>query len=225
MLKWLQFWKKTTTHNSKLFKGLFNLVTKGKLDSEAVKEIERQLISADVGVSTTAKIIGALKKESAGSDLSVEQLLKKVLCDILSGADCSIDLQHNMPHVIMLVGINGVGKTTTSAKLANFYKRQGKKVMLAAADTFRAAATEQLQAWAKKLKIAIVAQQIGADSSAVLYDALASSQAKTVDVDFDVVAGTGGQVAKLQTNLKSQQFQGQLKTSMNEAFHEKYCLI
>ena len=192
MFKWLQFWKKSSSVNKRsIFKGLFAALSKGKLTSEIILDIERQLISADVGVSTTAKIIDALKHEAANSDLEVKPLLKTVLSNILSQASNSLDISNATPHVIMMVGINGVGKTTTSAKLANLYKQQGKKVMLVAADTFRAAATEQLKEWARKLNVPIVSQQIGADSSAVLYDALESSKAKKVEV---MIADTAGRL-------------------------------
>ena len=191
MFKWLKFWRHTTAQPKSIFTSLFATLSSKKITQEVLHDIETRLISADVGISVTRKIIENLKKATVNNDLEAKTLLKQVLTNMLANKDTKLSISDSSPHVIMMVGINGVGKTTTSAKLANLYKQHNKKVMLAAADTFRAAATEQLKAWAKKLDVPIIAQQIGADSSAVLYDALESAGAKKIDV---LIADTAGRL-------------------------------
>ena len=165
---------------------------------ELWQELEDVLLSADMGVPTMTWIMKALKKEVRESP-SIEKekivkLLKELLLDILEGIQVDKTYPPECPCVVMVIGINGSGKTTTIGKLAARYKAQGEQVMLAAGDTFRAAATEQLQAWAQRIDVSCVSQKSGADPSAVAYDAVQSAVIKKVDRVFVDTAG------RLQTN-------------------------
>ena len=165
---------------------------------ELWQELEDVLLSADMGVPTMTWIMKALKKEVRESP-SIEKekivkLLKELLLDILEGIQVDKTYPPECPCVVMVIGINGSGKTTTIGKLAARYKAQGEQVMLAAGDTFRAAATEQLQAWAQRVGVPCVSQKSGADPSAVAYDAVQSAVIKKVDRVFVDTAG------RLQTN-------------------------
>ena len=169
-----------------------------ELGPELWQELEEVLLSADMGVPTMTWIMEALKKEvpeSPGIEKGeIVKLLKELLLDILEGIQVDTTSPPERPCVIMVIGINGSGKTTTIGKLAARYKAQGDQVMLAAGDTFRAAATEQLQAWAKRVDVPCVSQKSGADPSAVAYDAVQSAVIKKVDRVFVDTAG------RLQTN-------------------------
>ena len=165
---------------------------------ELWQELEDVLLSADMGVPTMTWIMKALKKEVRESP-SIEKekivkLLKELLLDILEGIQVDKTYPPECPCVVMVIGINGSGKTTTIGKLAARYKAQGEQVMLAAGDTFRAAATEQLQVWAQRIDVPCVSQKSGADPSAVAYDAVQSAVIKKVDRVFVDTAG------RLQTN-------------------------
>jgi fused signal recognition particle receptor len=176
------------------------LAGKKAIDAELLEEIETQLLMADVGVAATQRIIGSLtqkigRKELADSD-ALYRALQQELSAILDGgaAPWSVDkepVDKGKPHVILMVGVNGVGKTTTIGKLAKRLQIEGKQVMLAAGDTFRAAAVEQLQVWGERNQIAVVAQHTGADSASVIFDALQSASAKKVDV---LIADTAGRL-------------------------------
>ncbi len=172
-----------------------------KIDESLLQEIEDLLISADVGVQTSDFIIDSLRKrvkeEGHENAEDVFDLLKEEIHGILlkspsanNDANYSID-ESNKPHTIMVVGVNGVGKTTTIGKLAFNYKNAGKQVLIGAADTFRAAANEQLEVWAKRANVPIVQQAQGADPAAVAFDTLKSAQSKGFDV---VIIDTAGRL-------------------------------
>nr|WP_241664516.1 signal recognition particle-docking protein FtsY [Ningiella ruwaisensis] len=181
----------------------FIALLKGKeIDDELYEELETQLLLADVGMQTTTKIINNLTKSAKMSQLknsdALAAMLKQHMRDILEPVnqdlemDAGFDEQGNkLPFVILMVGVNGVGKTTTIGKLAKQFQGQGKKVMLAAGDTFRAAAVEQLQVWGERNNIGVIAQPTGADSASVIFDALASAKAKGADV---LIADTAGRL-------------------------------
>ncbi|SPT69127.1 Cell division protein FtsY [Anaerobiospirillum thomasii] len=175
--------------------GISSLIKGRKIDDDLYEELETALLTADLGVDTTFEIIDRLKEESRIKELHDAELLKKnlhrTLCKILEPCAAPLDVEstENTPFVILMVGVNGAGKTTTIGKLAQKYKESGKKVMLAAGDTFRAAAVEQLKEWGKRIEVPVVAQQTGSDSASVLYDALSSARSKGVDVLICDTAG------------------------------------
>ena len=165
------------------------------LDDELLEEIETILLSADVGVRVTQEILDELankmnRKELSDSD-AVLQHLKDHLTDILKPVERSLTLEEHKPFVILMVGVNGAGKTTTIGKLTKWIESQGQTVMLAAGDTFRAAAVEQLQVWGDRNEVPVIAQGTGADSASVIYDALSAAKAKQVDV---LIADTAGRL-------------------------------
>ncbi|GAB6066726.1 hypothetical protein JCM13664_00440 [Methylothermus subterraneus] len=172
------------------------LASGGTLNENLAEEIETHLLLADVGVAATQEILKGLNARLARRPLRERAEVVQALRDILleSLAPCSkplrIDLEHK-PFVILVVGVNGVGKTTTIGKLAQRFKRQGYSVMLAAGDTFRAAAVEQLKTWGERNQVPVVAQHPGADSAAVIYDALQSAKARGIDV---LIADTAGRL-------------------------------
>ena len=168
---------------------LNQLFKKGIFDEDFYDDLQFLLLSADVGNDTAEVIIEKLKekmtKDKVGDPKQAQQYLKQVLCDIL-GED---QLEIETPSVITIVGVNGVGKTTTVGKLANLFTKQGKSVVVAAADTFRAAASEQLEIWANRAKVRIVKHEEGSDSGAVVFDALQSAKARKNDVVLIDTAG------------------------------------
>lgn len=177
--------------------GLGNLfLGKKEIDDDLLEEIETQLLMADVGVEATSEIIGRLtdrvgRKQLADAD-ALYAALKEELAGLLDDAEQPLDINSSDgPYVILMVGVNGVGKTTTIGKLAKKFQAEGKSVMLAAGDTFRAAAVEQLQVWGDRNDVPVVAQHTGADSASVLFDALQSAKAKNVDV---LIADTAGRL-------------------------------
>ncbi len=176
------------------------VVGKSKVDDEVLDNLEEVLITSDVGVETTLKIIERIEERvSRDKYLGVEELnkiLKEEIASLLeennSGDVSDFDLpETEKPYVIMVVGVNGVGKTTTIGKLAYQFKEAGKKVYLGAADTFRAAAIEQLEIWAQRVDVPIVKQKMGADPASVAYDALSSAKANDADV---VIIDTAGRL-------------------------------
>lgn len=177
--------------------GLGNLLFGRKeIDDELLEEIETQLLMADVGIEATAKIIDELtaavaRKQLADGD-ALYGALRNNLAKLLVPAEqpLQIDATHQ-PYVILVVGVNGVGKTTTIGKLAKRLQREGCSVLLAAGDTFRAAAVEQLQVWGERNQVPVVAQATGSDSASVIFDAIASAKAKNIDV---VIADTAGRL-------------------------------
>ena len=167
-----------------------------KISEGLYEEIEDQLIMADLGVQTTQTILSALRKKAAQSRVeSSDGLLRELKSVILDLLKCSvgeeISTQGKRPFVILMVGVNGVGKTTTMAKMANHYRNSGNRVLLAACDTFRAAAIEQLQSWGQRLDIPVIAQSHGADAAAVAYDAYSAAQAR--DMDYLLIDSAGRQ--------------------------------
>ncbi len=164
-----------------------------KVDDELFEEIEEILITSDVGVSTTMKIIEKLKSEAKEKKIieasDLKGLLKEILVEILDFGDAHQLNIHPAPAVLLIVGVNGVGKTTSIGKIAHRIKSQGKKVLLAAGDTFRAAAIDQLEIWGDRVGVDIVKHQEGADPAAVLYDAIQSAKARKIDVLICDTAG------------------------------------
>ena len=177
--------------------GVANLLLgKKEIDDDLLEELETQLIMADVGVEATREIMAKLtervgRKELTDSDALFEALIKE-LQDILAPCEQPLVIDSaNKPYVILMVGINGVGKTTTIGKLAKQFQAKGKSVMLAAGDTFRAAAVEQLQVWGERNDVPVIAQHTGADSASVLYDALEAATARGTDI---LIADTAGRL-------------------------------
>lgn len=168
------------------------LVSFGKIDEELFEELEEILITSDVGIDTSMKIIENLKKrvkeEKATDPASVKQLLKEELSQILSQGESELKLD-TTPSVILVVGVNGVGKTTSIGKIANVLKSQGKKVILAAGDTFRAAAIDQLEIWSNRVGVELVKHTEGSDPAAVIYDAVQAVKARKADVLICDTAG------------------------------------
>ena len=172
------------------------LLGKKQIDDQLLEELEDQLLMADVGIQATQKITArlteSLKRRQLSDSESLIGALKQTMTEILD--PCSVPLQIDpakKPFVILMVGVNGAGKTTTAGKLAQQFKKQGLKVMLAAGDTFRAAAVEQLQTWGERLDVPVVNQGQGADSASVIFDALKSAQARGIDV---LIADTAGRL-------------------------------
>lgn len=169
---------------------------KKEIDDELLEDLETQLLMADVGMNATAAIIDRLTERVGRKELNDAQSLHKALIDELSQSLEAIEAPLNIqadgePFVMLVVGVNGVGKTTTIGKIAKQLKADGKEVMLAAGDTFRAAAVEQLQTWGERNDVPVVAQHTGADSASVIFDAVQSAKAKGVDV---VIADTAGRL-------------------------------
>ncbi|OBT13128.1 signal recognition particle-docking protein FtsY [Vibrio cyclitrophicus] len=176
--------------------GFFGLFKGKQIDEDLFEELEEQLLIADVGMNTTVKIIENLTEKASRNDLkdgeALYGLLKEEMADILSQVEQPLVVDTTKtPYVILMVGVNGVGKTTTIGKLAKQFQGEGKKVMLAAGDTFRAAAVEQLQVWGQRNDVPVIAQHTGADSASVIYDAIEAAKARGVDV---VIADTAGRL-------------------------------
>jgi len=171
---------------------------KSKVDDEVLDELEEVLITSDVGVDTTLKIIDRIEKRVAKDKYLGTSELNKILREEIAGLLTENEAknqpekhtpENTKPYVIMVVGVNGVGKTTTIGKLAHKFKNEGKKVMLGAADTFRAAAIDQLQIWAERVEIPIVKQKMGSDPASVVFDTLQSAKAHDIDVVLIDTAG------------------------------------
>lgn len=175
--------------------GFIGLFRGKKIDDDLFEELEEQLLIADVGVETTRRIITNLTQQANRKQLrdaeALYGLLKAEMSGILEKVDQPLKVGGKTPFVILMVGVNGVGKTTTIGKLARQYQAQGKSVMLAAGDTFRAAAVEQLQVWGQRNNIPVVAQHTGADSASVIFDAIQAAKSRNVDV---LIADTAGRL-------------------------------
>lgn len=186
--------------------GFLGLFKGKKIDDDLFEELEEQLLIADVGVETTRKIIDNLTQHASRKELKDAEALygklREEMSDILATVDKPLEIEGKKPYVILMVGVNGVGKTTTIGKLARQYQSEGKSVMLAAGDTFRAAAVEQLQVWGDRNNISVVAQHTGADPASVIFDAIQSAQAKGVDVLIADTAGRLQNKAHLMEELK-----------------------
>jgi fused signal recognition particle receptor len=170
------------------------LIGKKQIDDELLDELEMLMIRADIGIQTTDKVIESVRKKASRKELkdsdSLYQLIKIDLEDLLIH-DSILEPVSDNTFVILVVGINGAGKTTTIGKIAKAFQRQGKTVMLAAGDTFRAAAVEQLQVWGERNNIPVIAQKTGADAASVVYDAYQSATAKKIDI---LIADTAGRL-------------------------------
>lgn len=164
-----------------------------KIDDELFEELEELLVMGDVGVPTAEKICSELrvrvKKEGVTDPAKINELLEEIISDMLKGGE-ELDISTS-PSIILVIGVNGVGKTTTIGKLANNLSKQGKKVILAAADTFRAAAIDQLDIWAQRSGCEIIKQNEGSDPAAVVYDAISAAKARHADV---IICDTAGRL-------------------------------
>lgn len=195
-----------TKTRANLSQGLATLfLGKKEINTQLLEEIEMALLTADVGVETTNQLINTLTQKLARKELADPQAafdcLKQEMKSILKPCEAPIPISDaKKPFVILVVGINGSGKTTTIGKLANHLKQQHKNIMLAAGDTFRAAAIEQLQVWGERNQVTVIAQQSGADTAAVIYDAMEAAKARAVDV---LIADTAGRL-HTQSNLMAE---------------------
>jgi fused signal recognition particle receptor len=179
---------------SQLGHQLASLFGGGKIDEDVYEELETILLTSDIGVSATQALLenirGRVKRQNLNDTTQLRQALKEALLELLSPLEKPLDTSNAAPFVIMLAGVNGAGKTTTIGKLAHLYQAQGKSVLIAAGDTFRAAAREQLQAWGERNNVHVVAQDSG-DPAAVIFDAVNSARAKGIDI---VLADTAGRL-------------------------------
>ena len=202
------------------------LIGKKQIDDELLDELEILMISADIGIQTTDKVIESVRKKASRKELkdgdSLYQLIKIELEALLID-DNLLEPVSDSTFVILVVGINGAGKTTTIGKLAKLFQSQGKSVMLAAGDTFRAAAIEQLQIWGERNEIPVIAQKTGADAASVVYDAYQSAVAKNIDI---LIADTAGRL-HTQDNLMQEleKIKRVLKKHNDEAPHETLLVI
>jgi fused signal recognition particle receptor len=171
------------------------LAGKKEIDAELLEELEFTLITADLGVSTVEDILERIRQQvdrSSTSDAAeIKNLIREELLRVLQASENPIHVVQNPPAVVMVVGVNGAGKTTTIGKLAHRFLGEGRKVLLCAADTFRAAAIEQLEIWAERANVAMIRQKTGADPSAVVFDALQAAKARGVDY---VIVDTAGRL-------------------------------
>ena len=202
------------------------LIGKKQIDDELLEELEILMISADIGIQTTDKIIESVRKKASRKELkdgdSLYQLIKVELEALLIN-DNLLEPVSDSTFVILVVGINGAGKTTTIGKLAKSFQSQGKSVMLAAGDTFRAAAVEQLQIWGDRNEIPVIAQKTGADAASVVYDAYQSAVAKNIDI---LIADTAGRL-HTQDNLMQEleKIKRVLKKHNDKSPHETLLVI
>ncbi len=187
--------------------GFSSIFSGKKIDDELFEELETQLLTADLGVDTTVKLIDGLTKAADRKQLkdgdALYEILKQDMAKMLEQAEKPLEFPaEKKPFVILMVGVNGVGKTTTIGKLAKQFQSEGKSVMLAAGDTFRAAAVEQLQVWGERNEIPVIAQHTGADSASVVFDALQAAKARNVDILIADTAGRLQNKAHLMTELE-----------------------
>ncbi len=163
-----------------------------KIDEEMLEELEEALILSDIGMDTTEKIISQLRKDIKSEKLAtpeqVKDHIKKIVCDLITREGGNA-LSDESPLIILMIGVNGAGKTTSMAKIAHMLKQQGKSVMFAAGDTFRAAAIEQLEIWGDRVGVPVIKHKEGADPSAVIYDAIGAAKARNIDVLICDTAG------------------------------------
>ncbi|MDC3262200.1 signal recognition particle-docking protein FtsY [Candidatus Pseudothioglobus singularis] len=226
--------KNKTSLKERLFKSKKKLgddlsslvIGKKKIDEDLLEELEMLLIGSDIGIQTTDKVIEVVRKKASRKELkdedSLYQLIKEELESLLIKENL-LQPSSNNPFVILVVGINGAGKTTTIGKLAKLFQGEGKSVMLAAGDTFRAAAVEQLQVWGERNDIPVIAQKTGADAASVVYDAYQSAIAKDIDI---LIADTAGRL-HTQDNLMQEleKIKRVLKKHNEDAPHETLLVI
>jgi len=168
------------------------LIRGGDIDADFYEQLEEILISGDVGVHTTLKLVSELKNEAAAKKITDRQTFRSLLADKITAiliAPSQPAEPETIPQLILLVGVNGSGKTTTAAKLAGYYKAMGKKVMLVAGDTFRAAAIEQLEIWSERVGVELIRQHSGSDPSALFFDAVNAAKARGTEVIIGDTAG------------------------------------
>ncbi len=216
-----------TKSRQKLGSGLSSLLLgKKQINDDLLEELETLLITADIGIGTTDKILESVRKNASRKILKDSDGLYKFLKDDLEKLlieDTQLNTDINETFVILVVGINGAGKTTTIGKLAKSFQNQGKSVMLAAGDTFRAAAVEQLKVWGERNEIPVVAQATGADAASVIYDAYESARAKNIDI---LIADTAGRL-HTQGNLMQEleKIKRVLKKHNEDAPHETMLVV
>jgi fused signal recognition particle receptor len=190
---WLQRLRSGLSRSSsKIGESITGLFTKRKLDKALLDELEEALITADLGPATAAKLTAALSKERFGKDITPEEtrgIFAGEVSRILAPVAKSLTITPAKPHVVLVAGVNGSGKTTTIGKLAQHYRGQGLKVVLAAGDTFRAAAVEQLKIWGERTGTTVVAREQGADAAGLAFDALAQARAEGADLLLIDTAG------------------------------------
>ncbi len=189
----------------RLFKGLAktraqfggklkSIFSRGKVDDELLEELETLLLTSDVGIEATTYLLDELKKAAKRDKLDTPEAIQKALADALYQTllplEQALDVSGHKPYVIMIAGVNGAGKTTSIGKLAKYFQNQGKSVLLAAGDTFRAAAREQLQTWGERNNVTVISQESG-DPAAVIFDAIAAAKARGIDI---VLADTAGRL-------------------------------
>lgn len=189
----------------RLFKGLAktraqwggklkSIFSRGKVDDELLEELETLLLTSDVGIEATTYLLDELKKAAKRDKLDTPEAIQKaladILCQTLQPLEQGLDVSGHKPYVIMIAGVNGAGKTTSIGKLAKYFQTQGKSVLLAAGDTFRAAAREQLQTWGERNNVTVISQESG-DPAAVIFDAIAAAKARGIDI---VLADTAGRL-------------------------------
>jgi len=190
--------------SSRIGDSITGLFTKRKLDKALLDELEEALIAADLGPATAAKLTGALSKERFGKDITTEETREVFAAEvarILAPVAKPLQIGDHRPHVVLVVGVNGSGKTTTIGKLAQYYRGQSRKVVLAAGDTFRAAAVEQLKIWGERTGATVIASGQGADAAGLAYDALAKAKADGADLLLIDTAGRLQNKANLMAEL------------------------
>ena len=220
--------QRLTKSKEGFFSKLKNIFTsKSKVDDSIYEELEDLLLQSDVGLNMTTNLINQLEKEVKSNKIDnteeVYEVLKKLMSEFLLSQDSKIYLKDNKINVILIVGVNGVGKTTTIGKLALKYKKLGKKVLLGAGDTFRAAAVEQLEEWAKRADVDIVKGREGADPASVVYDTLSKAEAIKADVVIIDTAGRLHNKANLMRELEK--INNIIKKKIGEQEYESLLVI
>ena len=220
--------QRLTKSKEGFFSKLKNIFTsKSKVDDSIYEELEDLLLQSDVGLTMTTNLINQLEKEVKANKVDntekVYEILKRLMSQFLLSQDSKIYLKNNKINVILIVGVNGVGKTTTIGKLALKYKNLGKKVLLGAGDTFRAAAVEQLEEWAKRADVDIVKGREGADPASVVYDTLSKAESTKADV---VIIDTAGRLHN-KTNLmrELEKINNIIKKKIGEQEYESLLVI
>jgi fused signal recognition particle receptor len=189
-----RLFKGLTKTRAQLGGKLKSLFSRGKVDDELLEELETLLLTSDVGIEATTHLLDELKMAAKRDKLDTPEAIQKALSDALLATlqplEQPLNVESHKPFVIMIAGVNGAGKTTSIGKLAKYFQSQGKSVLLAAGDTFRAAAREQLQTWGERNNVTVIAQDSG-DPAAVIYDAISAAKARGIDV---VLADTAGRL-------------------------------
>lgn len=220
--------QRLTKSKEGFFSKLKNIFTsKSKVDDSIYEELEDLLLQSDVGLSMTTNLINQLEKEVKANKVDntdeVYEILKRLMSEFLLSQDSKIYLKDDKINVILIVGVNGVGKTTTIGKLALKYKKLGKKVLLGAGDTFRAAAVEQLEEWAKRAEVDIVKGREGADPASVVYDTLSRAESTKADVVIIDTAGRLHNKANLMRELEK--INNIIKKKIGEQEYESLLVI